>query len=176
MKSNKGITMIVLVITIIILLVIVGISIGTGGNVIKQTQLENLKTNMLLIKVKGKEYVENANFNLGTKFSEASEEEKASRIEKAKSELKGEEIQEISMPGQNINISEDNAQNIYYYKLTTQDLTNMGLTNLKSDDKDGWYIIKYDVANEQVEIYNTKGFKVENKTYYALNEIEDLEL
>lgn len=52
----------------------------------------------------------------------------------------------------------------------------MGLTNLKSDDKNGWYIIKYDVANEQVEIYNTKGFKAENETYYTLNEIEDLEL
>lgn len=176
MKNNKGITMIVLVITIVILLIIVGISIGTGGNVIKETQLENLKTNMLLIKVKGKEYVENANFNLGTKFSEATEEEKTARIAKAKSELKGQEMQSISIPGQNINISEDNAKNIYYYKLTTEDLANMGLTNLKSDDKNGWYIIKYDVANEQVEIYNTKGFKAENETYYTLNEIEDLEL
>lgn len=176
MKNNKGITMVALVITIIMILIITGISIGTGSNVIKQTQLENLKTDMLLIKVKGKEYVENANFNLGTKFSEATEQEKTARIEKAKAELKGTEMQEISIPGQNINISEDNTKNIYYYKLTTEELAEIGLSNLKSDNKNGWYIIKYDVANEEVEIYNTKGFEVENKKYYSLNEIEDLSI
>ena len=64
MKKNKGITMVALVITIALLLILAGISIGTGGNIIKRTELENLKTGMLLIEVKGKEYVENANFIL----------------------------------------------------------------------------------------------------------------
>ena len=58
MKKNKGITMMVLVITIVILLILAGISIGVGNNVIKKSELENLKTNMLLVKVKGKEYIE----------------------------------------------------------------------------------------------------------------------
>ena len=61
MKENKGITMVVLVITIVVLLILAGISIGTGNNIIKASQLENLKTNMLLVKVKAKEYIENAN-------------------------------------------------------------------------------------------------------------------
>ena len=64
MKKNKGITMIVLVITIALLLILAGISIQGGSSIIKRADLENLKTDMLLIKVKGKEYVENANFNL----------------------------------------------------------------------------------------------------------------
>ena len=68
MDKNKGITMIVLVITIALLLILAGISIQGGSSIIKRADLENLKTDMLLIKVKGKEYVENANFNLGTSF------------------------------------------------------------------------------------------------------------
>ena len=81
MKKNKGITMVALVITIVLLLILAGISIGTGGNIIKRTELENLKTGMLLIEVKGKEYVENGNFNLGTSFDKLTDEnEKNKRI------------------------------------------------------------------------------------------------
>ena len=62
--------MIVLVITIALLLILAGISIQGGGSIIKRADLENLKTDMLLIKVKGKEYVENANFNLANYIME----------------------------------------------------------------------------------------------------------
>ena len=97
MKKNKGITMIVLVITIALLLILAGISIQGGSSIIKRADLENLKTDMLLIKVKGKEYVENANFNLGTSFDKLTDEnEKSKRIEMAKSKLKGTEIQNAS--------------------------------------------------------------------------------
>ena len=74
MKKNEGITMLVLVITVILLLILSGISINTGNNIIKRANLENLKTNMLLIEVKGKEYVENGNFNLGTSFDKLTDE------------------------------------------------------------------------------------------------------
>ena len=76
MKKNEGITMLVLVITVILLLILSGISINTGNNIIKRANLENLKTNMLLIEVKGKEYVENANYDLGIKPNEATAEMK----------------------------------------------------------------------------------------------------
>ena len=55
--KNKGITLVALTITIIILLIIAGISISVGKSMIKKANLEELKTNMLLIKTKGKEYV-----------------------------------------------------------------------------------------------------------------------
>ena len=182
MKKNKGITMISLVITIIILIIIAGISIGTGNNIIKQSDLENIKTNMLLVKVKAKEYVENANFNLGTAFDKVTDEnEKNTRIAKAKAELKGEEITDVSMFNENINISEeqltaDNSNYIYYYKLETQNLIDMGLSNVKSDEKNGWYIIKYDIKNVGIEVYNTKGFENNETLYYSLNEIQNLNI
>lgn len=182
MKKNKGITMIALVVTIVILLILAGISIGTGNNIIKQSNLENIKTNMLLVKVKAKEYVENANFNLGTAFDKVTDEnEKNTRIEKAKAELKGEEITDVSMFNQNINISEeqlttDNSNYIYYYKLETQNLIDIGLSNVKSDEKNGWYIIKYDIKNVEIEVYNTKGFENNETIYYSLNEIQNLNI
>lgn len=179
MKKNKGITIIALVITIILLLIIAGISIEVGNNIIKKSNLENQKTNMLLIRVKGKEYVENANFKLGTNIDTA--EDKDKRIETAKAELKGEEITEGSIFSSNIDITtdiitSDNSNYIYYYKLTAQNLTDMGLPNVKSDNKNGWYIIKYDIRNVEVEIYNTKGFEDKEKVYYTLSEMQELDI
>lgn len=179
MKNDKGITMVALIITIVILLILSGISINAGNNIIEQSELENIKTNMLLIKVKGKEYVENANFKLGTNFESATDKE--GRITAAKGELKGEEITDISIFNENINISQeqlstDNTNYIYYYKLTTQNLADIGLPNVISDEKNGWYIIKYDIKNVESEVYNTQGFEKEESTYYSLNELQNIEI
>ena len=179
MKENKGITMVTLVITVIVLLIIAGISIGTGNKVIKSSELENIKTNMLLIKAKGKEYVENANFKLGTNFNNSTDKEK--RIEAAKEELKGEKITDVAIFEQNIgitkeDITKDNDEYKYYYKLDEDDLTDMGLSNVKSDEKNGWYIIKYDINDVGVEVYNTAGFENEGKMYYSLTDLQNINL
>lgn len=175
MRENKGITIVALVIIVILLLILVGVSTGTGGNLIKQTKLENLKTNMLLIKVKAKEYVENANFNLGTAFEKLTDEtEKNNRIQKAKEELKGEDVTS-TISSYNINVNAS-SENVYYYKLDTQELLDIGLSNLKSDEKEGWYIVKYDIVNTEVEVYNTKGFENNSIKYYSLSELENIEI
>ena len=64
-KKESGITLIALTITVIVLLIIASISISAGGNIIKTAKLENLKTNMLLIQAKTKEYVEEVSFKKG---------------------------------------------------------------------------------------------------------------
>lgn len=182
MKKNNGITMVALVITVIILLILSGISINAGSNIITKSKLENIKTDMMLIKVKGKEYVENANFNLGTSFEKLTDEnEKNTRLENAKTKLKGTEIENIEDLDSKLSITSDKFKEekenmIYYYKLSTQDLEDMGIENVKSDEKNGEYIIKYDIKNIEIEIYNTQGFKNEDKYYYSLSELESLEL
>ena len=65
-KENKGITLVALTITIIVLLIIAGIAIYSGNDIIKNAKLESLKTNMLLIQAKAKDYCEEASFKLGT--------------------------------------------------------------------------------------------------------------
>ena len=182
MEKNNGITMVALVITVIILLILSGISINEGSNIITKSKLENIKTDMMLIKVKGKEYVENANFNLGTSFEKLTDEnEKNTRLENAKTKLKGTEIENIENLDSKLSITSDKFKEekenmIYYYKLSTQDLEDMGIENVKSDEKNGEYIIKYDIKNIEIEIYNTQGFKNEDKYYYSLSELESLEL
>ena len=179
MKKDKGITMVALVITIIVLIILSGISVGTANKIIKSSELENLKTNMLLIKVKGKEYIENANFKLGTNIESSSDKE--SKVTAAKEELKGEEITSSNIFDGNTNITQDtitndNANYIYYYKLSTEDLKDMGISNVKSDEKKGCYIIKYDIKNMEIEVYNTIGFENEGKVYYSSTEIQNLNI
>lgn len=176
MKEDRGITITTLVITIIVLLIIAGISAGTGNKVIKSSELENVKTNMLLIKAKGKEYVENANFKLGTNFESSADKE--NRITTAKAELKGEEITDVSTINQNMGITQEmiSGDYIYYYKLSKDDLTNMGLSNVKSDEKNGWYIIRYDLKNVEVEVYNTLGFEKDGNKYFSLTELQNLNI
>ena len=174
MKKNRGITMVALVITIVVLLIIAGISIGVGNNAIKNSKLENLKTNMLLIEVKAKEQIENAKFRLGTSFDKATEEEKTNRVNTAKSEFTGEEIVDGNIF--NNNIKEDNTNNIYYYKLSTQNLIDMGLKNVKSDEKNGYYIVKYNLQDSTIEIYNTEGFDDEGNVVYSLTDIKQVRL
>ena len=183
MKKNKGITMVALVITIVLLLILVGISIGTGGNIIKRTELENLKTGMLLIEVKGKEYVENANFNLGTRFNELKDEtEKSKRIDEAKSKLKGKEITDASQLPETFEITTDQFNNEknekleYYYELSDYDLEDMGMANEETKNIKGDIIIKYGIKYNTVEVYNTQGFTKDDKTYYKLSDLRNLEV
>lgn len=175
MKSNKGITMLVLVLTIVILLILASISIGTWNNVIEQSKLENIKTNMLLIEVKAKEAAKEANFNLGTSYNEILDQnQKSERLQQAKLQLKGEIIENINELNIGVEIILDELE--IFCKLSTEDIANMGITNVNSDDKSGYYIIKYDIRNIEVEIYNTKGFKVENEIYYSLTDIQNLDI
>ena len=158
MKKNRGITMVALVITIVVLLIIAGISIGAGNNAIK-----------------------NSKFRLGTSFNKATEEEKTNRVNTAKSEFTGEEIVDGNIFNNNTKITtekikEDNTNNIYYYKLSTQNLMDMGLKNVKSDEKDGYYIVKYDLKNSTIEIYNTEGFDDEGNVVYSLTDIKQVRL
>ena len=102
-------------------------------------------------------------------------------LEKAKEKLKGEEVTSSNELDEKMGITEsqfqeDKSNLIFYYKLSTQDLENMGISKVESDSKNGFYIIKYDVKNAQIDIYNEKGFENQDKTYYTLNEIENLKI
>lgn len=119
----------------------------------------------------------------GTNFKTIAtdENEKNTRLENAKTKLKGTEIENIENLDSKLSITSDKFKEekenmIYYYKLSTQDLEDMGIENVKSDEKNGEYIIKYDIKNIEIEIYNTQGFKNEDKYYYSLSELESLEL
>ena len=111
----------------------------------------------------------------GTKIETVNEEEKAKRIEKAKNELKGEDITNDISKYENI-INKEQEEFVYYYKLSTENLVDIGLINVKSDEKNGLYIVKYDIKNAIVEVYNTKGVEDEDKQYHSLNEVQNMNI
>lgn len=160
-KKNKGITLIALTITIIILLILASITIYSGKESIKKAQLESLKTNMLLIKAKAKEYVEQASFKNGVNKSEISEE--------AKNELKGKEANASDYSKQNITI---NGGEILY-KLTSDNLKEMGLKDVKLGSNEE-YLVKYNIKDVTVEVYNTSGYENNGTTVYSLSELEKI--
>ncbi len=149
--NRKGITMVSLVVTIIILGILVSITVYSGGTVLKQTKLQTITTNMMLIQVKAKTIAEQAKFNSdeslykGTKVSNITDNTKISELI-------------------NSNVI-DNTGN--YYLLTQNDLNNIGLQ--KIDVQDG-YIVNYDTE----EVIYVRGFENDGKVYYKLSEFDDI--
>lgn len=172
-KEEKGITLIVLVVTIVVLLILASITMNGGNDIIDKSKLEGLKTNMLLIQTKAKEYVENAKFELGIKPEEATEAMK----EKARLELEGENKgtkvnigESIANEANRIGISQDEIEKGNVFWLSTSNLEKMGIKNTKSDEKKGYYIIVYNLEESTAEIYNTVGYK----DRYSLTDIENI--
>ncbi len=170
-KNEKGITLAMLALTIIILIIITSITVKYGREAIEITNLQNMKTNMLLIEAKAKEYVENANHDLGVKPEEATQEMK----NKSMSELKGTALTDgdINMVLK-IGIPKEDLDDRKVYKLSTEDLEEINIKGVESNDKKGWYVVVYDVQNANAKVYNTYGAKLENgEIKYALDDIRD---
>ena len=174
-ENNKGVTLIALAITIAVLIIIASITIKFGSESINKAKVQNIKTNMLLIEAKTKEFVENANYDLGIKPEEATDEMK----EKSNSELEGEGKKITSSSNMaeeaiKIGINSTDISEGRVILLTTSDLENMGIKGVESNEKDGLYIVVYDVTNSSVKVYNTKGIQVNGgETKYCLDEIRD---
>ena len=164
--NNKGVTLISLVITIIVLLIIAGISINSGKDIIKKAKLEELKTNMLLIEAKAKEYVEEANFKMGINPDEAKKSEIRTEvyINTAKLEPASDISADSSIPTSEC------------YKLTQEAIEVWGLNDIEIEEGE-YYLIQFkdEITEENtklsVEIYNTKGYNGKN----SLAEIEQIE-
>ncbi len=163
MKKTNGITMISLTITIIILLIISGIAIYSGKETINKAKLEELRTNMLLIQAKAKEYVEEANFKIGISPEEGKKETVRNSVYLEKAQLtKASELQEVELPS--------GLEATECYVLTEDTLKEWGLDKIKLSNNE-YYLVKFDEENEKVEVYNTDGYDGK----YSLTEIDSLE-
>lgn len=150
-KNSKGITLVSLVITIIILMIITSVTIYTGSNVIKQVTLQNVNTDMMLIRAKVKTMEEQAKFN------------------KDNSNYKGTPLINV-LDNKKIDklVDEGIVEDITkYYLLSKDDLNSMGLE--KVDIADG-YLVNY----ETEEIIYVRGLEKDDNTYYKLSDIKDL--
>lgn len=162
-KKEKGITLVALAITISVMLVLISIAITGGSEIIKNANLENLKTNLLLVKAKAKEVVENAAHELGP--------------EKANSERLTAAIDKLDVIGKHTPQTEygqDNEESkIYFYSIEGTDLKD----SLGIDGLEGTIVIQYDLEKIDVEVYSSKGFVDNNgQTQHSLTDIQGIEL
>lgn len=173
-KKEKGVTLMALTITIIVLLILAGITINAGSDSIKRANLEGLKTNMLLIQTKAKEYIEDASFELGINPD-------GRTYEAAKAYLSGEDkgtnMKDVTDQNQinavkNAGVSDGDIDAGKVYIVSTKNIENMGIRDVKSNNEDGWYVIVYDLENTTAEIYHTQGYNGKN----SLTDIENIEL
>lgn len=170
-RENKGVTLIALVITIIVLMIIAGITINTGKESIKQAKLESLRTNMLLIQAKAKEYVEEATFKMGKDRADETETQREAR--------KATVRQEVYITNGNLAPASGTVTNApaeipvsECYVVTQEALSAWGLDKIEpATSKGEYYLIKFDETNYTAEIYNTIGY--EGK--YSLTDIDNLE-
>ena len=197
-KNEKGIGLIAFIIIFVLIILIIGVGIFFSKKAIKKTTLEDIKTNMLLIKGKAKGINEKYNFkdienlvgveySFGEKIEEPEEEEEEEKKDKKDDKKKtdnkkeedkkeNEEEQEEIKEVQEINFNfseelkgkiEEQGKSVYVW--TQDDLNNNGLATITVNEDD-FYAVEY----ESGEIYYSKGYSKDNKTYYSFTELQSL--
>ncbi len=162
--KTEGITLISLVITIIVLMILAGIGIYGSTDMIKRAKLEELKTNMLFMQAKAREYVEDATFKMGIN----PDEEKKTNVRNAvySEEAKLRKTADGEIPS---SFGITDATTCYW--LTTEAQKAWGLEKIKLENNEK-YLIQFDEANMTVEIYNTIGYHG-NYSLTAINQINE---
>ena len=164
MKNEKGVAIPTLIIIIAIIIVVAIVGIKYSMKMIDENQLQDLRTDMLLIQADTKKSLEEVSFQ--TVNLDKNKEEDLLKINEVKQEnLKGVPVQgteiEKNIP-EGITIDE----NCYY--LDENILKDMGVKECNAE-KYGNYIVKYDFENIKVEVINTKGYEGQ----YTLTDLID---
>lgn len=151
-KSNKGITIIALIITIVIMLILMSVTIEFGATEVERAKLEDIKTTMLLIKGRAQIVADKESFgenydNTGMiKLTDASSYDTSN-------------LQSI------FDNLEDTA-NLYVWEQSAMDNNNIQVTITNTD----FFVIDYLTG----EVYYSLGYTYEENTYYSLSELQNI--
>lgn len=157
MENQEGKTIVKLVIWTILIVIGVVIIINSAQQMMLKTKEQDLRTNMLLMQAEAKKGLEEVCFR--TVNLDSTKEEDLTKINEIKNEyLKGiiltnapTEVQEAVKNVPEIEINE----NCYYLDENT--INEMGIKYIK-ESENGYFIVKYNFSNANVEIINTKGY------------------
>ena len=163
-KREEGITLVALSITIIVMIILAGIGIYGGTDIIKEAKLEELKTNMLLIQAKAREYVEDATFKMGMNPDEPKKTSVRNEVYIENAKLQKATDSEIPS---SFGITDTTT----CYWLTSETQTNWGLGKMKLEN-DEKYLIQFNETDVTVEVYNTKGYQG-NYSLTAIDQIKE---
>lgn len=164
-NGTQGITLVALSIIIVLLLILVGIGFYSGKKTIQKEELEELKTNMLLIQAKAREYVEEANHKIGIALDENEKQEKAKSV-REEIYVNTEKLKKVENIPEQFKIEETDLDAWYY--LTNETKEKWGLEKLENEEQ---YVIHFDETEGKVEVYYIKGY--EGK--YSLTDIDQIQ-
>lgn len=171
MGNESGKSIITLVILTILIMIGVAVIINYAQQMMTETETQDLKTNMLLMQAEVKKELEEVCFQ--TVNLDESKEDDLVKINEIKNEyLKGTllsnspaEVQETIKNVPDITFDE----NCYYLDEAT--LTEMGIQGV-DESQFGYFIVKYDFSNANVEVINTNGFDGNYTLTQIIQEIE----
>lgn len=150
-KTNKGITIITLIITIIIMVILATVTIEFGSGQIEKAKLEDLKTTMLLIKGRAQIVADKESF--GETYDSTGMLPLAEATEY--------NISKLRKTFDNIDTS-----NLYIWEQTAMDNNNIQVTITNTN----FFVIDYVTG----EIYYSLGYTYEGSTYYSLTEMQNI--
>lgn len=167
-KQNKA-TMIKLIIMMAIMIVLAFFVSKYAKNLIQEVKLQDLRTNMLYIQVEAKKSLEE--FCFQTVNMDKSKQEELDKINQIKQEkLCGILLNNTSEDIQNaIQVIPDITIDDSYYYIDEEALKSIGINDTNIEEN-GYFFIKYDFDNINVEVINTKGYQG-NYTLTQLNEL-----
>lgn len=151
-KSNKGITIVALIITVVVMLILITVTIEIGTEEIEKAKLEDLKTTMLLIKGRAQIVADKEEFgetydNTGmVKLSETTTYNTTNL--------------------QTIFEGLEDASNLYIWEQTAMDNNSIFVTITTTD----FYVIDYSTG----EVYYSLGYLDGDTTYYSLTDIQKI--
>ena len=157
MKKESGMSIIMLVIITIIIMIAISVVINYAKEMWEETKVQDLRTNMLLIQAEAKKGLEEVCFR--TVNLDEKKEEDLKKINEIKKEyLDGIILNEANQDVQNTvkNIPNITVDNSFYY-LEEEDLIEMEINEVDKNQF-GYFIVKYDFTNANVEVINTKGY------------------
>ena len=180
LKEQKGITILALMITVVVLFIIVGISIMGGTELINTSKAETVETNMLTIKAKAKEYMENVDSkNWASKDNDENEDYEGLSTKEGKNRKELVDKYKLILIEDKIlynNYDKWYEEGYTYYEVGRNALKIMSLPESLNENNE-IYIIRYpledgNTSGLKMDIIYTKGIKYENVIYYELSELE----
>jgi len=156
MKKESGKSIVTLVILTILIIIVAAVIINYAKKMIQETETQNLQTNMLLMQAEVKKGLEEVCFN--SVNLDKNKEEDLTKL----NEIKQEYLEGIILSNAPVEVQDatKNIPDITFddncYYLDEKTLSEMGITDVKSN-KFGYFIVKYDFTNADVEVINTQG-------------------
>jgi len=172
MRSEGRKSIVTLVILTILIMIGAAAIVKYAQQMLIETKTQDIKTNMLLMQAETKKGLEEVCFH-AVNLNESKEED-LTRINEIKNEyLKGtilsnspEEVQEATKNVPDVTFD----HSCYYLDETT--LTEMGIEDVDGNQY-GYFIVKYDFSNADVEVINTKGIDGKYILTQIVQEIEE---